>query len=39
MKITAQSIWDEYEKCVQYNNSISLDENVKKNENFYIGKI
>ncbi len=31
-------IWREYKECVAYNRSINLYENVKKNENFYIGK-
>ena len=30
--------WNFYEKGLQFNNSINLDETVKSNENFYIGK-
>ncbi len=31
-------IWNEYQKGIAYNNSIDLYENVKKNENFFIGR-
>ena len=30
--------WNFYEKGLQFNNSINLDDTVKSNENFYIGK-
>lgn len=30
--------WDFYEKGLEFNNSINLDETVKANENFFIGK-
>lgn len=36
-KITPNSVYREYEKAERYNDSIDLYENVKKNENFYIG--
>ena len=35
---TPASIWSEYEKGIKYNNQIELYEQVKINENFYIGK-
>ncbi len=35
---TAESVWREYERMLGYNESISLDETVKTNENFFIGK-
>ena len=38
VEMTASSIWAEYQKGVSYNTSMELYENVKKNENFYIGK-
>ena len=40
MKIeqTPQAIWKEYTKGVSYNTAFDLYEQVKKNENFYIGK-
>ena len=31
-------IWKEYEKAAAYNDSIGLDERVKKNENFFLGR-
>lgn len=30
--------WDFYQKACDYNNSIKLNDTVKVNENFYIGK-
>lgn len=38
IKTAPKEIWEEYQKGIQYNNSIDLYENVRKNENFYIGK-
>lgn len=35
---TPADIWREYNECVSYNRSIDLYDNVRKNENFYIGK-
>lgn len=35
---TPQLAWDFYEKGLQFNNAINLDETVKANENFFIGK-
>lgn len=35
---TVESVWQEYEKMLGYNESISLDDTVKTNENFFIGK-
>ncbi len=32
------SVWKEYEKGVAFNNQINLDDTVKANENFFIGK-
>ena len=37
-KVTAASVWQEYEHMLEYNNSINLDDTVKDNENFFIGK-
>ena len=37
-KASPERVWREYEKGVSYNNSLNLYEQVKKNENFYIGK-
>ncbi len=37
-KQTPAQIWQEYQKGVSYNTRINLYEQVKKNENFYIGK-
>lgn len=34
---TAQGIWQEYEKAMQYNSNLDLYETVKRNENFFIG--
>jgi len=36
--MTPESIWQEYSRGVTYNTRIGLYEQVKKNENFYIGK-
>ena len=36
--ITAESIWREYEKMLAYNESIQLDDTVRVNENFFVGK-
>ena len=38
IKKTAVEIWEEFEKGKNYNKSIDLYENVKKCENFYIGR-
>jgi len=37
-KITVESIRKEYDKMLDYNNGINLDETVKVNENFFVGK-
>lgn len=38
VKVTAKEIWGEYLQGVSYNNgNVNLYENVKKNENFFIG--
>lgn len=37
-KPTADSIYKEYEKGLDFNNQINLDETVEVNENFFIGK-
>ena len=37
-KPTADSVWREYEKMLAYNDSIDLDDTVRVNENFFIGK-
>ena len=37
-ELTAESIWEEYQKGVTYNTALELYENVEKCENFYIGK-
>lgn len=37
-EITAESIWEEYQKGVAYNTALDLYDNVEKCENFYIGK-
>lgn len=37
-KITAESIWKEYEKMLGFNESIQLEDTVRVNENFFIGK-
>ena len=33
-----QTVWKKYQKGLDFNNRIDLLENVKTNENFYIGK-
>jgi len=38
VKSTPEQIWQEYQKGVSYNTRIGLYDQVKKNENFYIGK-
>ncbi|HBS60887.1 MAG TPA: hypothetical protein DEA44_16695, partial [Firmicutes bacterium] len=35
---TPSGIWSEYEKGMQFNESIELPETVKTNENFFVGK-
>lgn len=37
-KPTADSVWREYEKMLDYNASIQLDDTVRVNENFFVGK-
>ena len=37
-KPTPLSGWDLYQKALDYNNAINLNDTVKVNENFYIGK-
>lgn len=37
-ELTADSVWREYEKMLTYNDSIQLDDTVRVNENFFIGK-
>jgi len=37
-KPTVEWGWDHYEKAKQFNRSINLEDTVKANENFYIGK-
>ena len=37
-KPTAEWGWEQYEEAVSYNTGIQLQETVKANENFYIGK-
>ena len=34
----AESVWREYEKMLDYNASIQLDDTVRVNENFFVGK-
>lgn len=36
--VTAESVWREYEKMLAYNDSIQLDDTVRVNENFFVGK-
>ncbi len=36
--VTVERIKSEYKKMVDYNTGINLYENVKMNENFFIGK-
>lgn len=33
-----ESVWKKYEKCLAFNASINLNETVRVNENFFIGK-
>lgn len=37
-KVTAASVWDEFNKGCQFNDGLNLYETVEANENFYIGK-
>jgi len=37
-KLTPQIVWARYNKGIQFNNQISLDEEVEVNENFFIGE-
>ena len=37
-KITPESVWREYEKMLGFNESIQLEDTVRVNENFFIGK-
>ena len=37
-ELTADAVWREYEKMLAYNDSIQLDDTVRVNENFFIGK-
>lgn len=37
IKTSPAEIWAEYEKCKSYNNEIGLYEQVRQNEDFYIG--
>ena len=37
-KLSAERLWYLFEKCLQFNNSISLNDCVEANENFFIGK-
>ena len=36
--VTVESINKEYQKMLDYNNKVNLDETVKVNENFFVGK-
>ena len=38
IKKELSSMWEEYQKAIQYNQGIDLYETVRRNENFYIGK-
>lgn len=38
INVTPESIWNEYQKAINFNSSIELYETVKKNENFFIGR-
>ncbi len=38
IKVTAESIWNEYQKGVSYNTALDLYNTIEKCENFYIGK-
>ena len=37
-KVTADSVWAEYGKMLDFNASIQLDDTVMVNENFFVGK-
>ena len=37
-ELTADAVWREYEKMLAYNDSIQLDDTVRVNENFFVGK-
>ncbi|MDR2502587.1 MAG: hypothetical protein LBC78_05000 [Oscillospiraceae bacterium] len=37
-KVTAQSVWREYETGVEFNERIGLYDTVRNNENFFVGK-
>lgn len=37
-KITWQRVWKEYQKMLGYNESIQLEDTVRVNENFFVGK-
>ena len=37
-ELTALSVWKQYEQMLDYNNRIDLDDTVRTNENFFIGK-
>ena len=37
-KITAEQIYKEYSAALDYNASIALDDNVRVNENYFVGK-
>lgn len=38
IQTTPEGVWNEYQNVVSYNQSIGLYENVKKNENFFLGR-
>ena len=38
IKTEPHAIWQEYEKAMQYNESIGLYDTVKNNENFFLGR-
>ena len=35
---TAESVWREYGKMLDYNAAIRLDDTVRVNENFFVGR-
>ena len=37
-KITPEQVQAEYQKMLGYNTAVNLDETVRANENFFIGK-
>ena len=37
-KLTPRYVWGRYNEGIRFNDSISLDEEVEVNENFFIGK-